>query len=84
MTARSEVVADSARASAQQMADWLQELVADRPAVRDAVAHCLRALVLDARRRQVEVHLERLDEKDLATVAALITQLQLHPREEPT
>jgi hypothetical protein len=84
MTVQSERVDEDARASAQQLVDWLQELVADRPAVRAAITQCLRTLVLDARRRQIQTHLERLDEGDLATVAALITQLQRHPREDPT
>lgn len=78
MSAQSDPVTDT-RASAQQWVDWLQELTADRPAVRDAIDRCLRALVLDARRRQMLARLDGLTEQDLSTVAALITELQRHP-----
>jgi hypothetical protein len=84
MSAQSDPV-DDAHASAQQWVAWLQELTADRPAVRDAIDRCLRALVLDARRRQMLARLDGLTEQDLDTVGALITQLHRHPPpDEPT
>lgn len=81
MSAQPDVV-DDARASAQQWVEWVHELVADRPALREAIERCLRTLVLDARRRKLQAHLDRLDATDLDTVSALIQQLQRHPRKE--
>jgi hypothetical protein len=78
MSAQSDPVHDPS-AVAQQWAAWLQELTADRPAVRDAIDRCLRTLVLDVRRRQMLARLDGLDEQDLDAVAALITQLRRHP-----
>lgn len=82
MTNPRRAVQDETEERAQQMANWLLELTAGRPAMLDAIERCLRALVLDERRQRIIDRLARLDEKDVATVSALVGQLEQQPREE--
>lgn len=73
---------DEVEARTRQMATWLVELTARRPAALDAIEQCVRTLVLEERRHQLLARLARLDEKDVATVTALVGQLEQQPREE--
>lgn len=86
MNTRTDVVSpesDVPPAATTQWAAWLHELTVDRPALREAIDHCLRALVVDARRRQMLARLNVLNEQDLAAVAAVIASLQQHPPDSP-
>lgn len=67
---------EDTRLAAMRLADLIQTLALDRPVVLHAVERCVRALVAEERRQTITERLEALGPEDLATVDALLTQLE--------